>query len=414
LIEVDRTGLSPHIRFPEYTGSWVLSRMDDHQVEGYNITYGVLKPEEYVDGGIPMLQIKDIVANQINNQHFHLISESLHYQYRRTKVSENDIIISVVGTIGRIATIPKYLDGCNIHRNLALLKIKDSVSYELIGQALLSNQLQAEIKKNIIGSTQGLYNLKDLRALQFYIPSFPEQQKIADFLSAVDKKIQQLQRKKELLEQYKKGVMQKIFSQEIRFKDENGNDYPDWKEKRLGDVANRIAEKNRLNEFNYVLTNSATQGIVSQRDYFDKDIANQNNLEGYYIVSKNDFVYNPRISTSAPVGPIKRNNLKKGVMSPLYSVFRFEDDLSDYFEYYFETTLWYHYLKSVANFGARHDRMNITNGDFIRMPVMVPGQTERENIILLISGISKKLECANNQLSSTNKFKQGLLQQMFV
>ena len=98
----------------------------------------------------------------------------------------------------------------------------------------------------------------------------------------------------------------------------------------------------------------------------------KNNLEGYYIVSKDDFVYNPRISASAPVGPIKRNKLQKGVMSPLYSIFRFKESLLEYFEHYFETTNWHKYLHSVANFGARHDRMNITNSDFSYSTICTP------------------------------------------
>ncbi|HEX8397836.1 MAG TPA: hypothetical protein VF644_10445, partial [Pyrinomonadaceae bacterium] len=99
----------------------------------------------------------------------------------------------------------------------------------------------------------------------------------------------------------------------------------EWQETELVNIASRVISKNRTNDISNVLTNSATRGIVSQQDYFDKDIANQNNLEGYYIVEKDDFVYNPRISANAPVGALKRNNLAKGLMSPLYSVFRFKE-----------------------------------------------------------------------------------------
>ena len=208
--------------------------------------------------------------------------------------------------------------------------------------------------------------------------------------------------------------MQKIFNRDIRFEDDNGNDYPVWEEKKLGDIAVRVIAKNKNSKITFVLTNSATEGVVSQRDYFDKDIANQNNLEGYYIVSKDDFVYNPRISRSAPVGPIKRNKLQKGIMSPLYTVFRFKVQNIEYFEYFFETTMWHKYIHSIANFGARHDRMNITNADFLKMPIPYPCNDERRKISLYLGELTKKLDCAKTSLAQTQTFKKGLLQQLFV
>jgi type I restriction enzyme S subunit len=158
--------------------------------------------------------------------------------------------------------------------------------------------------------------------------SFPtnklEQKKISEFLITIDKRLEQLKEKKEYLEQYKKGITQKIFSKKLRFNDEDGKDFRDWEILKLKDVFSRKSLKNNNSTLKNVLTNSATRGIILQGDYFDKDIANQNNLEGYYIVDVDDFVYNPRISQSAPVGPLKRNNLIKGVMSPLYTVLKCE------------------------------------------------------------------------------------------
>jgi len=108
-----------------------------------------------------------------------------------------------------------------------------------------------------------------------------------------------------------------------------------WKLEPLGSLATRCTIKNTKSSYTRVLTNSAEFGVVDQRDYFDKDIANQGNLDGYYIVEKGDYVYNPRISTSAPVGPISKNNVGTGVMSPLYTVFRFHNSDNDFFAHYF-------------------------------------------------------------------------------
>lgn len=96
-----------------------------------------------------------------------------------------------------------------------------------------------------------------------------------------------------------------------------------WQRIKLSDISVKVIEKNVKNDFDIVLTNSAEFGIIPQRDFFDKDIANLKSLNGYYVVQPNDFVYNPRISNKAPVGPIKANFLNTtGVMSPLYYVFR--------------------------------------------------------------------------------------------
>ncbi len=255
---------------------------------------------------------------------------------------------------------------------------------------------------------------KNFEELELITPEVEEQTKIADFLTAIDDRISQLAQKCELLEQYKKAVMQQIFSQELRFKDEEGREFPAWDSVDLGNLAFKVNTKNKDDSISKVLTNSAVQGIVSQNDFFDKDIANKNNLEGYYVVELNDFVYNPRISSSAPVGPIKRNKLAKGVMSPLYTVFRFKSGCLDFLEYFFETTYWHDHMKSVSNMGARFDRINITNEGFFSLPIALPSVAEQEKIAEFLSAVDEKISQAQAQLEAAKRYKQGLLQQMFV
>jgi type I restriction enzyme S subunit len=245
-------------------------------------------------------------------------------------------------------------------------------------------------------------------------PSLPEQQKIARFLTAIDTRIQTLEKKKSLLEKYKKGIIQKIFKQELRFKDENGVEFPKWKFVKLKEVLIRSTLKNTDEKIKFVLTNSATNGIVSQNEYFDKSIANQNNLQGYYVVEIDDFIYNPRISQTAPVGPLKRNKLAEGVMSPLYTVLRPKKGNLDFLEFYFETALWHKYMKSIANYGVRHDRMNITISDFENLPIPFPTLEEQKKIANFLSAIDKKITLLNQQIEHTKTYKKGLLQQMFV
>jgi type I restriction enzyme S subunit len=164
---------------------------------------------------------------------------------------------------------------------------------------------------------------------------------------------------------------------EIRFKG-----YTDeWEQRKLKEIADKVSEKNKNNEFSEPFTNSAEQGIISQKDYFDREIVNNENLDGYYIVRNDDFIYNPRISATAPVGPINRNRLgRNGVMSPLYTVFRTHDIDNLYLEFYFKTTKWHRFMKLNGDSGARFDRFTISSTQFMEMPIPYPTLEEQQKI----------------------------------
>lgn len=174
---------------------------------------------------------------------------------------------------------------------------------------------------------------------------------------------------------------------EIRFKgcyDKDGNwiafTHP-WEQRKLNEIAKKVTEKNKDNLYDEPLTNSAEQGIISQKDYFDREVVNEENLDGYYVVQDNDFVYNPRVSVTAPVGPINRNKLgRNGVMSPLYTVFRTHDIDTCYLEYYFKTTSWHRFMKLNGDSGARFDRFSIASSLFMEMPIPYPCMDEQERI----------------------------------
>lgn len=155
-----------------------------------------------------------------------------------------------------------------------------------------------------------------------------------------------------------------------------------WEQRKLGEISNKVTKKNQDAVVDEVFTNSAEFGIISQRDFFEKDIANAENIDGYYVVESDDFVYNPRISTTAPFGPIKRNKLERtGAMSPLYYVFRpYDIDLS-YLEWYFQTTCWHAFMRFNGNSGARSDRFAITDKIFNEMPISMPQDIEEQKLI---------------------------------
>lgn len=187
-----------------------------------------------------------------------------------------------------------------------------------------------------------------------------------------------------------------------------------WESAPLKHLAKRRTRRNSQLQETRVLTNSAEHGVVDQRDYFEKDIANKGNLGGYLIVDLGDYVYNPRISNIAPVGPISRNNIGKGIMSPLYTVFRFESGDNDFYAHYFKSTHWHDYLKYISNSGARHDRMSITNDDFMLMPLPSPPlPAEQQKIAACLSSVDELIGAQAQKVDALKTHKKGLMQELF-
>ena len=400
----------PKLRFSEFKDEWNEKLLSDFTT--FSKGKGLSKSDIVKNGKNPCIRYGELYTTYGST-----ISEAISY----TNLDKNNCVLSkknqiIIPSSGEtqidIATASCVLsDDIILGGDLNILTTNENGIF-------LAYYLSSAKKNDIAQLAQGnsvvhLY-AKELATLKINYPSKEEQTKIAEFLSTVDNKISQLSRQLELLNQYKKGVMQKIFSQEIRFKNDNGEDFGEWEEVPLNQIASKVTVKNRGNKVTEVLTNSATQGIIKQSDFFDREIVSESNINGYYVVEVDDFVYNPRISVHAPVGPIKRNKITQGIMSPLYTVFRFKEGNLDFLSYFFETNFWHDYVKSVANSGARHDRMNITNSDFLEMPILLPSIQEQEKIAEFLTAIDKRIDHTTAQLIHTKQWKKGLLQQMFV
>lgn len=188
----------------------------------------------------------------------------------------------------------------------------------------------------------------------------------------------------------------------------------DWDSRQLGEISEKVSEKNSAMAVTEVFTNSASLGVISQRDYFNHDIANQDNIGGYKIVSENDFVYNPRVSVTAPVGPISRNRLgRKGVMSPLYSIFRTHDINRAFLEHYFKTSYWYPFMRYNGNTGARFDRFAISDANFFKMPIPYPEPEEQTIIADTIEDYSTLLHKVQGEITRLNSLKICYLTRLF-
>ena len=198
----------------------------------------------------------------------------------------------------------------------------------------------------------------------------------------------------------------------LRFKGFTG----EWECRKLGEIAFKVKEKNIAYQYAETFTNSAEFGIISQQDFFDKSISNSENIGGYYVVQPDDFVYNPRISSFAPVGPIKRNKLgRTGVMSPLYYVFRLNDEIKpSYLEQYFEGNQWHHFMHLNGDTGARSDRFSIKNDVFAEMPISFPAnKNEQTQIGNFFRRLDSQIAESRAVLEKSRQLKKAMLVKMF-
>ena len=155
-------------------------------------------------------------------------------------------------------------------------------------------------------------------------------------------------------------------------------------------------------------------GLIPQRDYFDKDIANSDNTSGYYIIEHNDFVYNPRKSSDAPYGPISRYAYPDaGIVSPLYLCFRAKGDVdTNFFEWYFRSSAWHRYIYMTGDSGARHDRVSIKDDDFFSMPICFPSSVEQKKIASFLNTIERRISSQQLLVDNLKKYKRGLLHEV--
>ena len=200
---------------------------------------------------------------------------------------------------------------------------------------------------------------------------------------------------------------------EIRFNGFKG----DWTVKLLDDIFRKVTDKNTDNALVETFTNSAQDGIVSQRDFFNHDISNSENIHGYYVVRPDDFVYNPRMSVTAPVGPINRNRLgRAGVMSPLYTVFKAKNSNYNlgFVEYFFKTDKWHSFMWKNGDNGARGDRFSIRDEILKLMPITLPpSNKEQSDISTFFDNLDEYISSQALELQKLKNIKKACLEKMF-
>ena len=266
------------------------------------------------------------------------------------------------------------------------------------------------------GSTFTEVSGKQMRKMPLHIPNITEQAKIGNMIKILDHTITLHEEKKHQLECLESALLQKMFADKSSYPAVRFVGFKNaWEQCKLSDISEKSYEKNTDNKYSTVLTNSAEYGIVKQRDFFDKDIANSSNISGYYIVRKNYFVYNPRISNQAKFGPINRNKLDEtGIMSPLYLVFTVHDIDESFLETLFQTTTWHRFMYQNGDTGARADRFAIKDSTFMSMPIKVPPLEEQHKLALAFQKLDHTITLHDHKLELLKRMKQSLLQKMFI
>jgi type I restriction enzyme S subunit len=288
---------------------------------------------------------------------------------------------------------------------------------------LANKQLLASFSQ---GTSIKGFTTNDIKDLKIAIPTLPEQQKIASFLSAVDEKIQQLTRKATLLEQYKKGVMQQLFSGKLRFKDENGKDYPDWEEKKVQELINEKAIISLLDgnhgalypkseEFTskgvpYIAANNLLNGKVKFSDCKFLPIERAKKFKKG-IAKNGDVLF----AHNATVGPtaLLITELDYVILSTTVTYYRCDVKIlsNNYLLHYFNSDNFINQYTRVMSQSTRN-QVPITMQK--KFSIDFPCLEEQQKIANFLSGIDSKIESVNQQLAQTQTFKKGLLQQMFV
>lgn len=303
----------------------------------------------------------------------------------------------------------------------AVYNVKEGVSAEYLHYYFdPAWRLNAYMRPLVNKGAKNTMNISDETALTGYImipKDIAEQERIASFLQRLDTQISMHHQQFERLKELKSACLGSMFPREsqitppIRFKGYDG----EWAITKLNEISKKVTTKNTKLEYRITLTNSAEFGVVNQLDFFDHDISNGDNIRGYYVVENDDFVYNPRISTAAPVGPINRNQLGyAGVMSPLYYVFKVEGIDKDYLSYFFKTNGWHKFMFDNGNTGARFDRLSISDEVFGLMPIKHPKSLDEQRAIAdFFKNLDTHITAEQEQLEKTKQMKTACLRNMF-
>lgn len=399
----------PELRFPEFFGRWEEKKLKDylHEHKTRNIN------NEYTE--VFSVAKEKGVINQI---------EHLGRSYSAESLTNYKVIFpdDIVYTKSPTANFPYGIIKQNrtersgvVSTLYAVYKPKNKYIGYLIHEYFLSwvhtyNYLVPLVQKGA-KNTINIGNSEFLNGSILYLPSIEkEQQKIVSFLQTADEWTNIFRKQKEVLEEYKKGMMQKIFSQEIRFKDDDGKSFPKWEEKKLGEILKERKEYSTKGK-GYPHISLTTQGVVPKSERYNRDfLVGDDEVKGYKITRLNDLCYNP---ANLKFGVISINKLGAGIFSPIYVTFEIVGQNIDFVGYYLIRDEFINKVRRYEQ-GTVYERMAVSPADFIKVKVAFPSLSEQQKIADFLTSLDKAIQVKQQQITLTENWKKGLMQGLFI
>ena len=393
--------LQPTLRFRGFTDAWEQRKLGDALCES--------KVPGNKGDKAQKLSVRLWGKGVVEKKEQFLGSSTTQYYYRRAGqliYGKLDFLHAAFGII------PEELDGFESTTDSPAFDIDDTYDTQFILLSVLRREVYEAQGKIANGSRKAKRINPDIfLQMYFFAPTLEEQKRISSLITLIDNLIAATERKKELLQKKKQAYLQLIFSQHLRFKGFTKS----WEQRKLNDIAYKVTEKNNNFSIRETFTNSAELGIVSQLDFFDRNLSNAENIVNYYIVRAKDFVYNPRISAAAPVGPINCNNLEReGIISPLYTVFRTHCIDTNYLEWFFKSSDWHKFMRYYGDSGARSDRFSIKDSLFFEMPIPYPVIEEQRKIGEFFKTLDNLIAAIDKKINLLKRRKKAYLQLMFI
>ena len=392
----------PKLRFKEFLGDWSKSTLGSIS----EIFDGTHQTPKYVGSGVKFVSVENI--NDLYSTDKYITKDAFDADFKN-KPRANDILMTRItaGEIGATAIV-KNDEPLGYYVSLALIRPNNYCLSGYLNQYISTNIFKNELHKRIIHTAfPKKINLGDINDCEVSYPSKEEQTKIANFLTAVDEKISQLNEQHQLMIQYKKGVMQKIFSQEIRFKDDNGEDFGEWEERTLGDVSTVFSggtPSSTNKEYYEGVIPFIKSGEISSEftAQFINDEALQNSSAK--LVSKGDLLYALYGATSGQVAISKLN----GAINQ--AVLCIRSQLNTYFLYSY---LLYSKEKIISTY-LQGGQGNLSAQIIKEIDIPIPTLEEQIKIANLFTVLDQKIGILDKQIEYAKTWKKGLLQQMFV